>query len=133
LQDARKSEDIHNFTCTDWVVDAEGGGGDGAVTRTTTYEVTKSFGLTTANIKVAQKHVGGKCICFVYVFLKNYGKFWPKICVLKTVILWPVVNIQWWACYFIYTTLLVNSTVVGMLFYLNNTFWLTVQWWARYF
>jgi hypothetical protein len=51
-QDARKSEDIHNFTCTEWT-EGEGVG----VTRTVNYEVTKNLGLTTANIKVAQKHV----------------------------------------------------------------------------
>ncbi len=56
-QDARKSEDIHNFTCTEWT-EGEGVG----VTRTVNYEVTKNLGLTTANIKVAQKHVRMKLL-----------------------------------------------------------------------
>ena len=52
VKDARKSEDIHNFSSTDWSQEGE------VVTRTINYEVTKNLGLTTANIKVAQKHVG---------------------------------------------------------------------------
>jgi hypothetical protein len=56
LQEARTSEDIHDFVSTDWAHDEDG---NGVMARSTSYEVTLNLGLTTASIKVEQKHVGG--------------------------------------------------------------------------
>ncbi len=66
-QDARKSEDIHNFSSTEWT-ETEGG----VVTRSLTYEVTKNLGFTTANIKVSQIHVGAASV-HALIIVNHFG------------------------------------------------------------